>query len=208
MRTTRSKPYADSRAACSQKENRESGDHRLPVYVSRSLNYLGSFHNFMSQEPQTRRGFYVAAINMLGAAIAAAVAIPAAAYLLIRPKNTSDGNWIEVGSVDQLRPGKPEQVLYERKYVDGWKKVTEKTSVWLVKNADQSITAFNPACTHLACPYHWVDERKQFVCPCHDSVFSIDGKVLGGPAPRPLDRYLTKIEDGKVSIGSQAIEQG
>ncbi len=162
----------------------------------------------MSQELQTRRGFYVAAINMLGALVGAAVAIPAVAYLLIRPKNASDGNWIEVGSLDQLQTGKPEQVLYDRKYVDGWKKVIEKTSVWLVKNGDHSITAFNPACTHLACPYHWVDERKQFVCPCHDSVFSIDGKVLGGPAPRPLDRYLTKIEDGKVSIGSQAIEQG
>jgi len=28
--------------------------------------------------------------------------------------------------------------------------------------------------------------------PCHNSLFSIDGRVLAGPAPRPLDRYETK----------------
>jgi Rieske Fe-S protein len=29
----------------------------------------------------------------------------------------------------------------------------------------------------------------------------MDGKVLSGPAPRPLDQYLTKIEAGKLEIG-------
>ena len=33
------------------------------------------------------------------------------------------------------------------------------------------------------------------------SEFSIDGKVLAGPAPRPLDRYLTKIENNRLQIG-------
>jgi Rieske Fe-S protein len=29
----------------------------------------------------------------------------------------------------------------------------------------------------------------------------MDGKVLSGPAPRPLDRYATKIENGKLLLG-------
>lgn len=161
----------------------------------------------MQDSTHSRRGFFIAAINALGGLIAAAIAIPAAAYLLIRPKNAGDSGWSDVGDINQLKIGKPEEALYERKRIDGWRKVTDKATVWLVKNGDHSVTAFNPACTHLGCAYHWDASAKEFICPCHASAFSIDGKVLAGPAPRPLDRYLTKIEDGKISIGSQ-VEAG
>jgi menaquinol-cytochrome c reductase iron-sulfur subunit len=139
--------------------------------------------------------------------IAAALAIPAAAYLLIRPKGAEDNGLSEVADLNQLRIGKPEEVIYERKRVDGWRKVTEKTSTWLVRTDQNSVIAFNPACTHLGCAYHWDGPANRFICPCHASAFSIDGKVLAGPAPRPLDRYVAKVEDGKILIGSQ-VEQG
>jgi Rieske Fe-S protein len=31
----------------------------------------------------------------------------------------------------------------------------------------------------------------------------LDGKVLAGPAPRPLDRYVSRVEGGKLLIGLQ-----
>jgi menaquinol-cytochrome c reductase iron-sulfur subunit len=161
----------------------------------------------MVNEPHTRRSFYINAINVLASLIAAALAIPAAAYLLIRPKGAEDNGLSEVADLNQLRIGKPEEVIYERKRVDGWHKVTEKASTWLVRTDEHSVTAFNPACTHLACPYHWDATANHFICPCHGSAFAIDGKVIAGPAPRPLDRYVAKIEDGKILIGSQ-VEQG
>jgi menaquinol-cytochrome c reductase iron-sulfur subunit len=164
--------------------------------------------NPMHEEPQTRRNFYVAAINLLGAVLGAAVAIPAAAYLLIRPKSAEEGGFSEVGNLEQLQVGKPQEVLYTRKRVDGWRKVNEKASTWLVKTDANTVVAFNPACTHLGCAYHWDSGAKEFICPCHASVFSIEGKVLAGPAPRPLDRYVAKVEDGKILIGSQVVEQG
>jgi menaquinol-cytochrome c reductase iron-sulfur subunit len=161
----------------------------------------------MHNESQTRRSFYITAINLLGSVIAAAVAVPAAAYLLIRPKGTEDSGLSEVAEMDQLRIGKPQEVLYDRKRVDGWRKLTEKASTWVVRTDDHSVIAFDPACTHLGCAYHWDAPANHFICPCHASAFSIDGKVLSGPAPRPLDRYVVKVESGKVLIGS-VVEQG
>ena len=144
---------------------------------------------------------------MLGGFIAAALAIPAALYLAVKPKSSDDSNWIEVSDLSQLKVNSPQEVLYERKRVDGWQKVVEKNSAWVVRTEDHNVVAYKPACTHLACPYHWEHQANKFVCPCHGSEFSLEGKVLTGPAPRPLDRFLTKVVDGKVMIGSE-VEKG
>jgi menaquinol-cytochrome c reductase iron-sulfur subunit len=155
-------------------------------------------------EKPTRRTFYVAIINLLGAAITAAVALPAAVYLLAKPKNTEGGDWVEVADINQLRVGKPEEIRYNRRRTDGWQKLdAEKATTWVIRQDDNKVVAFTPACTHLACPYHWDDSKMNFVCPCHGSMFSADGKVLAGPASRPLDRYISKVEAGKILIGPQ-----
>jgi menaquinol-cytochrome c reductase iron-sulfur subunit len=154
-------------------------------------------------EKPTRRRFYVAMINLMGAAIAAAVAIPAGLYLLVKPKNTEGGDWVEVADITALKIGRPEEIRYNRKRTDGWQKLVEKATTWVVRTGDEKVIAFSPACTHLACAYHWDDSKMNFVCPCHDSMFAADGRVLAGPAARPLDRYISKVEGGKILIGAQ-----
>jgi Rieske Fe-S protein len=41
-----------------------------------------------------------------------------------------------------------------------------------------------------------------FLCPCHDASFDVEGAVLDGPPPRPLDRYAEHrvTEDGILEI--------
>ena len=123
------------------------------------------------------------------------------AYLLFLPKLRKDDEWVEAADVASLPEGVPEEVLFPRSRVDGWKVTVEKTRAWLVRKADGRVVAFAPQCTHLGCAYHWDARAGDFLCPCHSSRFSIDGNVLGGPAPRPLDQYAVKIENGKVTLG-------
>jgi|SRR3984893_504055 menaquinol-cytochrome c reductase iron-sulfur subunit len=160
----------------------------------------------MLQDPSkhpTRRSFYAVLIKLLGAAAAAAIAIPAGVYLLLKPKSPGAGAMVEIANLADLEDGVPQEVVYYRTRVDGWKATKEKTTTWVVKNGPQSAVAFSPQCPHLGCIYHWEDEQGAFKCPCHASAFGTDGKVLAGPAPRPLDRYVSRVEGGKLLIGLQ-----
>ncbi len=151
----------------------------------------------------TRRSFHTALIGALGSALAAVLGVPAGAYLFSAKASNKKGNFVEAANLSQLETGKPREVTFERTRVDGWRTLREKVIAWVVRTSDDGVVAYAPQCTHLGCAYHWEAQRNQFVCPCHESLFSIDGKVMGGPAARPLDRYVTRIEDNKLLIGSE-----
>jgi menaquinol-cytochrome c reductase iron-sulfur subunit len=150
-----------------------------------------------------RRSFYTAIIYGLGSAISAASALPSAIYLLGGPRAPKGDDWIKAGELAQLQPGLPREITFERTRVDGWRKVREKAIAWVVRTDAHGVVAYSPQCTHLGCAYHWDEKQDRFICPCHASEFSIYGKVLAGPAARPLDRYDVRVENGKLLIGSQ-----
>ena len=108
---------------------------------------------------------------------------------------------MEAGDVSALAGDRPVELVFRRNRTDGWKITSQKTTAWAVRGADGQAIAFGPQCTHLGCAYHWDDAQSEFVCPCHNSLFGLDGRVISGPAPRPLDRYETKIENGKLLLG-------
>jgi quinol---cytochrome c reductase iron-sulfur subunit, bacillus type len=156
----------------------------------------------------TRRSFYVVAIYGLGAVISAALGLPALLYLLVPPKVRRQSEWVDAGDITQLAPDSPVEMTFRRNRVDGWKVTSEKSTAWVVKFHTNQVVAYAPQCTHLGCAYHWDQGKTEFVCPCHNSLFSMDGKVKDGPAPRPLDRYQTKIEGKQLLIGPLAPSSG
>lgn len=149
----------------------------------------------------SRRSFIPAAIRGFVAVIAAALGLPALAYLLTPPRPGKQDAWIEAGPLNRFAVGEPIEVAFRRNSADAWRMVSEKDTAWVVRRADGGVTAFGPRCTHLGCAYHWDDGRRQFLCPCHSSLFRLDGSVVSGPAPRPLDRYETKVENGTLLLG-------
>jgi len=92
-------------------------------------------------------------------------------------------------------------VSFQQTVDDGWNTSVQKKTAWVVNLPGKGIVAYGPQCTHLGCAYHWVEGTQQFLCPCHTSIFALDGKVLAGPAPRPLDRYVSKVQNNKLLLG-------
>lgn len=145
-----------------------------------------------------RRAILATAIYGIGTAIGAAIGVPALLYLFWPSARRKQSGWIDAGSASDLEPQKPKELTFRHNRIDGWKIYSERSNAWAVKNPDGSITVFSPWCTHLGCAYHWEPSRSEFACPCHGSRFSIDGRVVTGPAPRPLDRYEVKVEGKRI----------
>ena len=76
---------------------------------------------------------------------------------------------------------------------------------YLARLEDGGFMALSLRCTHLGCSINWEDSKKRFICPCHSSVFAINGNVENPPAPTALDYFPIKIENGivKVDIGTK-----
>jgi cytochrome b6-f complex iron-sulfur subunit len=75
---------------------------------------------------------------------------------------------------------------------------------YLVRLADGGFLAVNRQCTHLGCSVPWDEASGRFACPCHASAFDLRGDVLAPPAPRPLDLFAVRIENGIVKVDVSA----
>jgi cytochrome b6-f complex iron-sulfur subunit len=100
-------------------------------------------------------------------------------------KKTADGFTI-IGSVAEL-----EKVGYLQ---------TKAAAVSKDPTNPKKLIAVNPKCTHLGCDVKWIPEEKKYDCPCHDSEFAADGKLLKGPATTNLATYPAKIVGTQVLV--------
>jgi Rieske Fe-S protein len=64
--------------------------------------------------------------------------------------------------------------------------------IYVRRLASGEISAVLASCTHQGCQPEPVADR--LACPCHGSEFGFDGRVLQGPAERPLTRYEVLVE--------------
>ena len=163
----------------------------------------------MSEEfSDSRRKFLGFAIGGIAGAIALGYAIPLATYLIKPSMTRTEEPFSPVGSIDSIQPDQPTEMTFMSSEKVGWEEKKVERDVWVVKEPDGTVTVFSPICPHLGCGYHWNPARRQFICPCHSSVFSITGKVLAGPAPRPLDTLPFKIENGMLYVKYEKFKIG
>ena len=99
---------------------------------------------------------------------------------------TDSGSVVIAGPVDRFEPGSVTAFPEGRFY--------------LARLADGGFLALHRECTHLGCTVPWIAAENSFVCPCHASSFDIRGDVSGPPAPRALDTFPVRIENGIVKV--------
>jgi cytochrome b6-f complex iron-sulfur subunit len=103
----------------------------------------------------------------------------------------------------QSRPEDPASIVVAgpvERFVPGTVTAFPGGRFYLARLDDGGFLALDRTCTHLGCIVPWDAERGCFACPCHASSFDITGSVIAPPAPRPLDLYPVRIENGIVKV--------
>ncbi len=154
-----------------------------------------------SDPPKPGRRTVSLAVVAGSCAIAAATAIPAAAFVAAPiSEKGGKGIWVKTVRLDQLPDGQPKRVAIVDDRRDAWtvERGVELGSVWLVKKGSE-VHAFSAVCPHLGCSVNTTAEGA-FACPCHTSAFDPTGKRVSGPSPRDMDALATKVEGGVVVV--------
>ena len=76
------------------------------------------------------------------------------------------------------------------------------TPVIIINARDKGFFAFSKVCTHLGCLVKYDKERQLFICPCHAGIFDLEGNVVSGPPPRPLQKFAVRVEGDNIVIGA------
>jgi menaquinol-cytochrome c reductase iron-sulfur subunit len=148
----------------------------------------------------TRRVFIKGFTAMLVVLCSVLVGVPLVGSLVGPVFRKVSPSWMRLGAIDALPLGQPAHLTSVDVQVDAYIRESVTRHVWAIRHSATEVTVYSPICPHLGCHFDWNPSTKHFECPCHGSVYSLDGKVLGGPAPRPLDTLPTKIENGELSV--------
>ena len=74
----------------------------------------------------------------------------------------------------------------------------------LVRVGETEWRAFSAVCTHLNCTVQYSDTRRQIWCACHNGSYDLNGKVVSGPPPAPLEEYTVRVRGEEVVISRKS----
>jgi cytochrome b6-f complex iron-sulfur subunit len=74
----------------------------------------------------------------------------------------------------------------------------------IVFQSGDQLYAFSAKCTHEGCTVTFQPSQSVIWCPCHDGRFDLTGRVLSGPPPQPLAKYVAQRQpDGVIVVSEQ-----
>ena len=159
-------------------------------------------------ETVTRRRFMTGSAHTVGGIAAAAFTLPALGFAMGPVFERQDARWEDVGAAGEF----PQDTYLPRVItIESNVGETGKTTVYMRahdpaidgkrKDEYDAYLAVSTRCMHLGCPIRYIEASQRFVCPCHGGVYDFEGKVSGGPPVRPLDRFYTRVTNGRVQVG-------
>lgn len=141
--------------------------------------------------------FWAGALSLI---IAGAMGVPLVGLFLAPIFVKHKELWLPLGKPSDVQPDLPCKFTYSYVKQDGWFEKTVHGTAYAVKHKSGELTILSNICSHLGCGVRWDTDKTAFICPCHNGVYSMDGKVVSGPPPKPLSQFASRITNGQIEI--------
>lgn len=130
-----------------------------------------------------RRRFLNWLLGTSAGALVAAIAFPVARFVSPPRIPEAETNQVEGGLTDD-----PE-------FLDKGFKIIRfgADPVILIRVADGDYRAFTAICTHLNCIVDYRKDKQLIWCWCHNGIYDLTGRNIGGPPPRPLTPFAVHL---------------
>jgi Rieske Fe-S protein len=74
----------------------------------------------------------------------------------------------------------------------------------LVRTPSGELRAFSAACPHLGCIVQYRDDLSRVWCACHNGHFDLNGRVVQGPPPGPLEVFVVNERADEIVVSRDA----
>ena len=76
--------------------------------------------------------------------------------------------------------------------------------VLLIRSGEAEWKAFSAVCTHLNCTVQYKEDARTIWCACHNGTYDLNGSVVSGPPPKPLEEYVVRLRGEEVFVSRRA----
>lgn len=70
----------------------------------------------------------------------------------------------------------------------------------LINTPQGQLKAFSAVCTHLNCTVQYNADSGNIWCACHNGNFDLNGQVISGPPPKPLEEYRVYVRGDDIVV--------
>ena len=74
----------------------------------------------------------------------------------------------------------------------------------LINTPQGELKAFSAVCTHLNCTVQYESDNSLIWCACHNGKYDLNGQVISGPPPRPLEAYQVNVRGDEIVVSKSA----
>lgn len=184
---------------------KEDSSSSIDCHLSEAEAPTQSEENVATEDNQGERRGFIKFLCIVIGGIVSAVPFGAGIWAYINPltreKGVDGDGFLKITSLDAIPDdGTPAKFSVIADKEDAWNKFKNISvgAIYLRKEAGK-VKALHTVCPHLGCFIDYRSSKSDFFCPCHNSNFKLDGSIVSGVSPRPMDPLEIEIRN-KVEV--------
>ena len=184
---------------------KEDSSSSIDCHLSEAEALTHSEENVATEDNQGERRGFIKFLCIVIGGIVSAVPFGAGIWAYINPltreKGVDGDGFLKITSLDAIPDdGTPAKFSVIADKEDAWNKFKNISvgAIYLRKEAGK-VKALHTVCPHLGCFIDYRSSKSDFFCPCHNSNFKLDGSIVSGVSPRPMDPLKIEIRN-KVEV--------